>query len=217
MRQRTWDPPTAVAQAFITKNFEDRTGYIIVTDPQGKAMQINRKLVVVLLELPELKLPTSVHEAYEFGQFTSLQATLAKLNAASPKIKIALAPYQAKFDAVVKPEIDKFQSGNVKINGVWMTRERREADLAAIAKAQQIQREQEAARELAIQRENERKEAERAEQERLAEIRRSRRNARKEKRGRYGKPRRERLPMQRPQRSQKPNRPASAGPPPAAR
>ena len=29
-------PPTAVSQAFITKDFEDRTGYIIVTDPQGQ-------------------------------------------------------------------------------------------------------------------------------------------------------------------------------------
>ena len=173
MRQRTWDPPTAVAQAYITKDVEDRTGYIIVTDPQGKTVQINRQLVVALFELPELKPPTSVFKAYELGQFTSLQATLAKLNAASPKIKIALAPYQDKFDAIVKPEIDKFQSGNVKINGVWMTREKHEANLAAMAKAEQIERERAAARELAIQRENERKEAERAEQERLAEIRRS--------------------------------------------
>jgi hypothetical protein len=173
MRQRTWDPPTAVAQAYITKDFEDRTGYIIVTDPQGKTVHINRQLVVALFELPELKPPTSVLQAYELGQFTSLQATLANLNAASPKIKIALAPYQAKFDAVVKPEIDKSQSGNVKINGVWMTREKHEAGLAAIAKAEQIEREREAARKLAIQRENERKEAERAEQEWLAEIRRS--------------------------------------------
>ena len=163
-------PPTAVSQAFITKDFEDRTGYIIVTDPQGQTLQINRQLVVALLELPELKPPTSVLKAYELGQFTSLQATLTKLNAASPKIKIALAPYQDKFDAVVKPEIDKFRSGNVKINGVWMTREKHEADLAAITEAEQKRH---AARELAIQRENERKEAERAEQERLAEIRRS--------------------------------------------
>ena len=172
MRQRTWDPPTAVAQAYITKDFEDRTGYIIVTDPQGETVQINRQLVVASFELPELKPPSSVLEAYELGQLTALQTTLAKFSAASPKIKIALAPYQAKFDAVIKPEIDKFQSGNVKINGVWMTRERHEADLAAIAKARQIERERQ---ELAIQREreNERKEAERAEQERPAEIRRS--------------------------------------------
>jgi hypothetical protein len=54
-----------------------------------------------------------------------------------------------------------------------MTREKHEADLAATAKAEQIEREREAARELAIQRENERKGAEREEQERLAKIRRS--------------------------------------------
>jgi hypothetical protein len=95
-----------------------QNGIIIVTDPQGKTVQINRQLVVALFELPELKPPTSVFKAYELRQFTSLQATLAKLNAASPKIKIALAPYQEKFDAVVKPEIDKFQSGNVKIKGL---------------------------------------------------------------------------------------------------
>ena len=72
--------------------------------------------------MPELKPPTSVLQAYELGRFITLQTTLAKLSAASSKIKIALAPYQAKFDAVVKPEIDKFQSGKPMMDSMISTR-----------------------------------------------------------------------------------------------
>ena len=92
-RQRTWDPPTAVSQAYITKDFEDRTGYVIVTDARGAKVQINRQLVVASFQLPELKpLPENVSEAYEIAPFISLQNTLAKYGAAIPKLKPPLLP-----------------------------------------------------------------------------------------------------------------------------
>ena len=187
-RQRTWDPPTAVSQAYITKDFEDRTGYVIVTDARGEKVQINRQLVVASFQLPELKpLPENVSEAYEIAPFITLQNTLAKYGAASPKIKAALAPYQANFDKIIKPELDHFQSGNVKVNGAWISRELHKADLEeaerVLAEQRKKQQEQElrrsqaalkrAAEEEKLRLEQEERERARAQRERLAEIRRS--------------------------------------------
>ena len=145
-KQRAWEKATVVSQAFVTKNFDDRGLYIVVTDPSGRSVQINRELVVATLQLPELKTPDTITEDYELGVMISLQANLVKLSSASPKIKLALAPFQAKFDASIKLELEKFKADNVKIAGVWMTRTKHEADLATVAKARQVEQEKQEAR-----------------------------------------------------------------------